>query len=97
MRLDLSNHFLAKITISHENSFQLIAETLLYSEGFTDAAKLARKVVTVFVLSKEMLSNQQHYDWGLRALKTVLKGCGDLRAKNEEGKNEADIVVQVRK
>lgn len=25
-----------------------------------------------------MLSTQQHYDWGLRALKTVLKGCGDV-------------------
>lgn len=25
-----------------------------------------------------MLSAQQHYDWGLRALKTVLRGCGDM-------------------
>lgn len=27
---------------------------------------------------RELLSPQQHYDWGLRALKTVLRGCGSL-------------------
>ncbi|VDM76187.1 unnamed protein product [Strongylus vulgaris] len=47
----------------------VIAETILYSEGFTEARILARKIVTIFMLSKEMLSAQQHYDWGLRALK----------------------------
>lgn len=29
------------------------------------------------VYFRELLSQQQHYDWGLRALKTVLKSCGD--------------------
>ena len=27
---------------------------------------------------RELLTPQQHYDWGLRALKTILKGCGNL-------------------
>lgn len=30
---------------------------------------------------RKLLSMQQHYDWGLRALKTVVGGCGSaLRA-----------------
>ncbi|WKX91874.1 hypothetical protein Q1695_010144 [Nippostrongylus brasiliensis] len=71
----------------------VIAETILYSEGFTNARNLARKIVTVFKLSKEMLSAQQHYDWGLRALKVVLKGCGDLRAAKPDA-DETETVVQ---
>ncbi|KJH46847.1 ATPase family protein, partial [Dictyocaulus viviparus] len=71
----------------------VIAETILYSEGFMDAKNLARKIVTIFKLSKEMLSPQQHYDWGLRALKVVLRGCGDLRTTNPDA-NETEIVVQ---
>ncbi|PIO67491.1 dynein heavy chain, region 2, partial [Teladorsagia circumcincta] len=71
----------------------VIAETILYSEGFTDAKNLARKIVTIFKLSKEMLSAQQHYDWGLRALKVVLRGCGDLRAAKPEA-DETETVVQ---
>uniref|UniRef100_A0A9J2Q4R6 Cytoplasmic dynein 2 heavy chain 1 n=1 Tax=Ascaris lumbricoides TaxID=6252 RepID=A0A9J2Q4R6_ASCLU len=64
---------------------ELIAETILYSEGFKEAKVLARKLVTIFNLTREMLSQQQHYDWGLRALKTVLRGCGDMLTANPTG------------
>ena len=30
------------------------------------------------VFRRELLTPQQHYDWGLRALKTILRGCGSL-------------------
>jgi dynein heavy chain 2 len=56
----------------------LISEVILYSEGFKDARTLGRKLVSLFTLSRQLLSAQQHYDWGLRALKTVLKSCGSL-------------------
>uniref|UniRef100_A0A8R1DG42 Cytoplasmic dynein 2 heavy chain 1 n=1 Tax=Caenorhabditis japonica TaxID=281687 RepID=A0A8R1DG42_CAEJA len=72
---------------------ELISSTILYSEGFLDAASLARKIVTIFQLSKQMLSIQQHYDWGLRALKVVLGGCGALR-KSKSEKSENDLIVQ---
>lgn len=32
----------------------------------------------MFTLSKQLLSRQQHYDWGLRALKAVLNTGGKL-------------------
>lgn len=56
----------------------LIAEVLLASEGFTTAKGLASKLVALFSLSREGLSRQQHYDWGLRALKTCLGAAGRL-------------------
>ncbi|CAH2225380.1 cytoplasmic dynein 2 heavy chain 1 [Pelobates cultripes] len=78
---------------------ELIAEVILYSEGFKEAKALGRKLVAIFNLARELLTPQQHYDWGLRALKTVLKGCGNLlhiQKKNGINKkiNESHIVVQ---
>jgi len=35
---------------------ELIAETLLYAEGFTTAKNLSRKIVSLFNLSKQMLT-----------------------------------------
>lgn len=63
----------------------VIAEVILYSEGFSEAKDLASKIVSLFLLSKQLLSRQQHYDWGLRALKAVLNSGGKiiLNAKRE--------------
>ncbi|XP_069495113.1 cytoplasmic dynein 2 heavy chain 1 isoform X2 [Ambystoma mexicanum] len=78
---------------------ELIAEVILHSEGFKEAKILGRKLVAIFNLARELLTPQQHYDWGLRALKTVLRGCGNLLRqmkknglKNES--NESHMVVQ---
>ncbi|MBO6261976.1 MAG: AAA family ATPase, partial [Bacilli bacterium] len=49
-----------------------IAQTLLYAEGFKNGDILSKKVTTLFTLCKQGLSYQQHYDWGLRSLKTIL-------------------------
>ena len=65
------------VAMSKPNN-ELIAEVLLYADGFKTANVLGRKLVALFNLSRELLTTQQHYDWGLRALKTVLKGCGTL-------------------
>ncbi len=64
---------------------QLIAEVLLLAEGFETAALLARKITQLFTLCKQLLTRQTHYDWGLRALKAVLRVAG--RIMFEEGKN----------
>jgi hypothetical protein len=49
----------------------LIAQVMLYSEGFLDSEYLARRIVTAFSLADQLLSKQKHSDWGLRAQKTV--------------------------
>lgn len=65
---------------------ELIAEVLLLSEGFITAKDLARKLIALFMLSRELLSPQQHYDWGLRALKTSLGIAGrELREARKAG------------
>nr|XP_032832089.1 cytoplasmic dynein 2 heavy chain 1 [Petromyzon marinus]XP_032832097.1 cytoplasmic dynein 2 heavy chain 1 [Petromyzon marinus]XP_032832104.1 cytoplasmic dynein 2 heavy chain 1 [Petromyzon marinus] len=78
---------------------ELIAAVILHSEGFTDAHALGAKLCAIFSLAKEVLSPQQHYDWGLRALKTVLRGCGSLlQSSRQEGADkkidESGLVVR---
>ncbi|KRY43501.1 Dynein heavy chain, cytoplasmic [Trichinella spiralis] len=57
----------------------LIAEVMLFSQGFRLAEKLASKIVPFFTLCSEQLSNQTHYDFGLRALKYVLVKAGNVK------------------
>jgi len=52
---------------------------MLYSQGFRTAEVLASKVVPFFNLCEEQLSPQPHYDFGLRALKSVLVSAGNLK------------------
>lgn len=67
----------------------LIAQVLLYAEGVASAASLATKLVEVYTLSKQLLSQQIHYDWGLRALKTVLRHCGTVVQRAKQAKRTA--------
>lgn len=58
---------------------ELIAQVMLFSQGFRTAETLASKVVPFFSLCDEQLSTQPHYDFGLRALKAVLVSAGHLK------------------
>jgi dynein heavy chain 1, cytosolic len=57
----------------------LIAQVMLFSQGIETAEELAGKIVLLFDLCEEQLSPQPHYDFGLRALKSVLVGAGALK------------------
>ncbi|KAI7825176.1 dynein heavy chain [Gamsiella multidivaricata] len=58
---------------------ELIAQVMLSSQGFRTAEMLASKVIPLFNLCDEKLSPQSHYDFGLRALKSVLVSAGNMK------------------
>ena len=70
--------------------FELIAEIMLVAEGFIEARVLARKFLTLYTLCKELLSKQDHYDWGLRAIKSVLVVAGTLK-RGDKGRPEDQV------
>ena len=49
-------------------NFENIAEVNLAGEGFVESKVLANKFTAMFLVCKELLSKQMHYDWGLRAM-----------------------------
>lgn len=45
---------------------------------------LAKKMTVLYKLAREQLSKQFHYDFGLRALKSVLVMAGELKRSSPE-------------
>ncbi|XP_040982062.1 LOW QUALITY PROTEIN: dynein heavy chain 10, axonemal [Aquila chrysaetos chrysaetos] len=75
---------------------QQICEIMLFSEGFLMAKILAKKMTVLYKLAKEQLSKQHHYDFGLRALKSVLVMAGELKRGSADLSEEVVLMRALR-
>ncbi|CAL1680177.1 unnamed protein product [Lasius platythorax] len=66
---------------------ELICQIKLFSAGFLTAKQLAKKMTVLYKLASEQLSKQTHYDFGLRALKSVLNMAGQLKRTSDLPEN----------
>jgi dynein heavy chain 1 len=77
----------------------LIAQVMLYSQGFRQAETLSQKIVPLFTLLSEQLSNQSHYDFGLRSLKSVLVMAGNIKREkiksNLQNEDEQEVNISM--
>eukprot|EP00873_Tetraselmis_striata_P045243 jgi/Tetstr1/465507/TSEL_010176.t1 len=76
--------------------YGLVAEVMLFSEGFEDSKTLSRKMVKLYKLSSEQLSQQDHYDFGMRAVKSVLVMAGSLKRANPELSEDVVLIRAMR-
>ncbi len=73
--------------------YTMIAENMLFSEGFEQATALAKKMVQLYKLASEQLSQQDHYDFGMRAVKSVLVMAGALK-RAEPNLDESLLLIR---
>ncbi|XP_049961962.1 dynein axonemal heavy chain 6-like [Schistocerca serialis cubense] len=76
--------------------YALIAEVILYSEGFESSKNLANKMVQMYKLCSEQLSQQDHYDFGMRAVKSVLVMAGSLKRENPDKSEDVVLIRALR-
>ncbi|PVD19154.1 hypothetical protein C0Q70_21718 [Pomacea canaliculata] len=74
----------------------LIAEIILFAEGFGNTKLLAKKVFTLYSLAMQQLSKQDHYDFGLRALVSVLRYAGKKKRSNPNMSDEEILLLSMK-
>lgn len=72
---------------------EIIVDVILASQGFEKSKSLSQIIVPFFQELEEKSSYQNHYDFGLRALKSMLNNCGKLK-RSVNGVGEDQIILQ---
>lgn len=74
-------------------NLQEIVKITLMSEGFKQNESLAKKIVTIFELMLKQLSKQDHYDFSMRAVKSVLNSCGRIKRQYQD-LDETTVIIK---
>ena len=77
-------------------NYRLIAEVILFSEGFENSKILAKKMAQMYQLCSEQLSQQDHYDFGMRAVKSVLVMAGALKRASPDVHEDITLIRALR-
>ncbi|KAK0158915.1 hypothetical protein PV328_009853 [Microctonus aethiopoides] len=67
-----------------------IVRALLECAGFSDASTLSRQLIETLDIAEKLLTKQPHYDWSLRALRSIVDGISD----NSGLQNETHRVLE---
>ncbi|KAG0688549.1 hypothetical protein C6P40_000845 [Pichia californica] len=73
----------------------IITRVLLTTQGFVDSIKLSTTLVSFFTNMKKLCSEQKHYDFGLRSLKTVITHAGKLIRMSDFAHRNADSELTI--
>jgi len=76
--------------------FQLIIENMFMGEGFSESKALGLKFATLYSLNKDLLSASKKYDWGMRAIKSVLVVAGGFKRADPELSEQAVLMRSLR-
>jgi dynein heavy chain len=76
--------------------FKLIMENMFMGEGFTEAKALGLKFATLYALNQDLLSKSKKYDWGMRAIKSVLVVAGGFKRADATLTEQAVLMRSLR-
>lgn len=76
--------------------FRLIMENMCMAEGFTEAGALGLKFSVLYALAADLLSKSNKYDWGMRAIKSVLVVAGSFKRADPTLPEQAILMRSLR-